>query len=92
MSEDYTYQPIQTTAQMQARIRDLEAQLNAANAKLDAVPVDAIIKLRTHLSDDGKYSICREDGEKMFIGETIMLGDLFAAIDTWLDAPQAAQP
>jgi Holliday junction resolvase-like predicted endonuclease len=30
MSEDYTYQPIQTTAQMQARIRDLEAQLNAA--------------------------------------------------------------
>jgi hypothetical protein len=30
MAEDYTYQPIQTMAQMQARIRDLEAQLDAA--------------------------------------------------------------
>jgi hypothetical protein len=42
MAEDYTYQPIQTTAQMQARIRELEAQLNAAIMRWNAVPVDAI--------------------------------------------------
>lgn len=88
------------------RVRELEAQLNAAvlgqrelererdelRAKLDAVPVGAITKLRAHLSTDGDYSIRRTDGASMWIGETIMLGNVFESIDKWLDVPQAVQP
>lgn len=70
---------------------EVVAERDELRAKLAAVPVDAIRKLRAHLSTDGEYSIRRSDGESMFIGETIMLGSLFEAIDKWLDAPQAVQ-
>lgn len=67
-------------------------QYGIVRDRLDAVPVDALHKLRAHLSTDGDYSIRRTDGEPMWIGETIMLGSVFEAIDKWLDAPQAMQP
>ena len=69
----------------------LIAEVRRLRAKHDAVPVEAVRKLRANLSTDGEYSIRRSDGDSMFIGETIMLGTLFEAIDKWLDT-QAAQP
>ena len=64
----------------------------AAEAALADVPVEAICKLRKYLSDDDDYSICREDGEKLSIGEIILFGDLFEAIDKWLDSQPEVQP
>jgi hypothetical protein len=68
----------------------LVVQLQRENVELraivDAVPVEAMRKLRAHLSTDGEYSICRSDKEPMFIGDSIVLGTLFEAIDKWLEA------
>lgn len=38
--------------------------------------------LRENLGPDGKYSICREDGTPLGIGDIMHLGDLFQRIDT----------
>ncbi len=64
----------------------------AAEAKLAAVPVEALRQLRTHLSNDGDYSITRTDGEQMWIGDSLVLGSLFEKIDAWLAQQSEAQP
>ena len=79
-----------TTDALVLAVAVLVEEVERLQAQLAAVPVDAITKLRTHLSEDGDYSICREDGEKLFIGELIAFGSLFDTIDAWLDAEQDA--
>ena len=86
--DDYTY------ARLPALVRREEldaakARIATLEAKLAAVPVDAVRRLRAHLSDGGDYSIVRADGEKMWIGDALALGSLFEAIDKWLDQSEA---
>ena len=79
--------------QVKALTKELDTvvvERDELRAKLNAVPVDAIRQLRAHLSTDGEYSIKRSDGESIFIGEAIMFGNLFEAIDKWLDADKQA--
>lgn len=57
----------------------------------NAVPVDALRKLRQMLSDEGEYSILRDDGEPMELGEILMTGIVLEEIDTWLNAQGGAQ-
>lgn len=67
-----------------------EERKPVTNAELET----ALRKLKGLLSDDGEYGIRRSDGEKMCMGEAIMLGDLFAIFDAWLlqQATQAVRP
>ncbi len=75
-------------AQADSNMVALAARNAELAARLAAVPVEALRKLRAHLSDDGEYSICRTDKESMFWGDVIMFGGLFETIGKWLDTPQ----
>ncbi len=86
-----TYEPWQTLAQAQERIAELERENAELRAKLDAVPVDAITKLRTHLSVDGEYSICREDYGILSARELVMFDSFFVAVDAWLDVLEVTE-
>lgn len=72
--------------------RALLERAEAAEAALTAVPVEALRQLRTHLSDDGDYSITRTDREQMWIGDSLVLGSLFEKIDAWLAWQSEVQP
>ena len=89
---DMEYTPITAPLPRLVRREELDAakaRIATLEAKLAAVPVDAVRRLRAHLSDGGDYSIVRADGEKMWIGDALALGSLFEAIDKWLDQSEA---
>lgn len=71
--------------ELRERVRTLEAQLAAVTQDEQINTIEALRKLRVLLSDDGGYGIGRRDGEKMGLGELITIGNLFEAIDKWLD-------
>ena len=89
---DLEYTPIPDPLPRLVRREELDAakaRIATLEAKLAAVPVDAVRRLRAYLSDGGDYSIVRADGEKMWIRDALALGSLFEAIDKWLDRSEA---
>lgn len=77
MTDFFEYTELrEAAAAMESELESIRAELDAVKAQRDEA-VSVIADLKCHTSGEGEYTFVRVDGGKMWIGDGLILGEIF---------------